>query len=48
MTGWGRVGDGENPSTVLKKARVPIVSHEQCMDNVSKILDKKVYINLLL
>ena len=35
VTGWGRVGDGEDPSTVLKKARVPIVSDEQCMDNVS-------------
>ena len=29
------MGDGEDPSTVLKKARVPIVSDEQCMDNVS-------------
>ena len=38
MTGWGLTVNGGNSSsvsTVLKKARIPIVSDSQCTQNVS-------------
>merc|ERR1719500_239295 len=34
VTGWGRVGDGEDLSPVLKKSRIPIVTDTQCIENI--------------
>jgi len=35
VTGWGKVGDDEPAATVLRKARVPIVSDKQCIENMN-------------
>lgn len=34
VSGWGRIREGENPPTVLQKARIPIVSDEECTKNI--------------
>jgi len=38
VTGWGRIGTREDPSTVLKKARIPIVTDQDCSQNFLEIL----------
>ena len=45
MTGWGKVGDDEPAATVLRKARVPIVSDKQCIENVSSVDECKLSID---
>jgi len=37
VSGWGRVEDGGNVSTVLRKARVPIVTDEECTKNLLNV-----------
>jgi len=38
VTGWGRIGNREDFSTVLKKARIPIITDQDCFQNVSLFL----------
>merc|ERR1712106_258518 len=34
LTGWGRIKDGESTSMALRKARIPIVTDEECLRNI--------------
>ena len=38
MSGWGRVEEGGDWSRTLKRARIPIVSDQECTRNVGLIV----------
>jgi len=37
VSGWGRVVDGGAPALTLRKARIPIVTDQQCIKNINQI-----------